>query len=85
VVPDKHHIVSLHTSICNYLNLLDDGPRRPTHMEDYLQTKTGFSINTVYCVGYNVSGITEFIYLLCVDRKKLTSYRGMIKVIHVVK
>jgi hypothetical protein len=65
------------------LNLLDDGPRWPNHVGDYLQTKTGFSIKTVYFVGYNVSGLTAFIYLFCVDRTKLTSYQGIIKVIHV--
>jgi len=63
VVRDKCHIVSLYTSICNYLNLLDGGPRRPSHMAHYLQTKTGFSINTVHFVGCNVSGLTAFIYL----------------------
>jgi len=63
VVPDKCHIVSLYTSICNYLTLLDGGPRGPNQVADYLQTKTGFSINAVYFVGYNASGLTAFIYL----------------------
>jgi hypothetical protein len=71
------------------LTLLDGGPRGPNQVADYLQTKTGFSINAVYFVGYNASGLTAFIYLficlLCVARKKLTSYQGMIKVIHLVK
>ena len=33
---DKCHTVSLYTSICNYLKLLDGGPRGPKQMGDYL-------------------------------------------------